>query len=255
VNDYFCGENNESEQIIGFFNHLEILLGSTVSDKSICVDITGFMRPQLIFLITYLNYFGIKNFDVIYTEPGQYRKQENTSFSEGNIVEVRQVNGFEGSHNHETGNDLLIIGAGYDDKLISSVADDKEHAKKLQLIGFPSLMPDMYQQNLLKVSKSAESLGEESISKPYFAAANNPFATAAKLSSMVREFECKYGEITNLYLSPLSTKPQVLGFCLYFIFERGATNTSVIFPFSEFYQRETSQGVSKILKYKVELPS
>lgn len=252
--DYFCGEPTESGQIIAFFRNLISKTPGGIFGKSICIDITGFMRPQLLFLVAYLNHINIKEFDIIYTEPGQYTDHENTQFSDGNIVEVRQVNGFEGSHIPDTSNDLLIVGSGYDDKLISSVADDKEHAKKVQLIGFPSLMPDMYQQNLLKVSKSAESLSELSTKKPFFAPANNPFSTASKLSEIVREHVCKYGDITNLYLSPLSTKPQVLGFCLFYIYERRMTGTSIIFPFAEYYKRETSQGYSKILKYRVELP-
>src|SRR5580658_4376694 len=42
------------------------------------------------------------------------------------------------------------------------------------------------------------------------------------------------------YLSPLATKPQVLGFALYYLTECRNTAASLIFPFCQAYDQETS---------------
>jgi len=76
---------------------------------------------------------------------------------------------------------------------------------------------------------------------------------AGVLQDTVREEETRH-EVTNLYLCPLATKPQALGFALYYVFERRGTATSVIFPFAESYSRETTTGLSRVWKYTVELP-
>jgi hypothetical protein len=46
----------------------------------------------------------------------------------------------------------------------------------------------------------------------------------------------------------------VLGFAVYYLTERRNSATSLIFPFCEAYEQETSTGVSRIWKYTVELP-
>ncbi len=148
----------------------------------------------------------------------------------------------------------MIIGSGYDHKLINSVSEDKEHAKKIQLFGFPSLQPDMYQENILRSYKAEESIGGKQfldVNSSYFAPANDPFLTAQTLRECIDK-ENKYKSITNLYLSPLSTKAQTLGFALYYIKERINQPCSVIFPFCTQYTRETSVGISKVWKYTIE---
>ena len=62
-------------------------------------------------------------------------------------------------HKPDVSNDILIIGSGYDDELISKIADNKNHCKKLQIFGFPSLRPEMYQENILNSHKASEAIG------------------------------------------------------------------------------------------------
>ena len=87
----------------------------------------------------------------------------------------------------------------------------------------------------------------------FFAPANDPFITAATLSEIVRLRE-RHGPITNLYLSPLATKPQALGFALYYLAECVGKNASILFPISTRYERETSTGLSRVWKYTVQYP-
>jgi hypothetical protein len=226
------------------------------SNKRLCIDITGFMRPHLLFLVKYLWISGVRRFDALYTDPIQYSKKEETKFAGEFISEVRQVAGYEGNHVSDTLNDVLIIGAGYDDPLIAHVADDKDKSRKIQIFGLPSLMADMYQENVLRASLAAESVGFNASdeSNNFFAPAYDPFVTANVLQEIVQRISQRKS-ITNLYLSPLATKPQVLGFSLYYLYEQLEKAASIIFPFSSSYTRETSTGISKIWKYVVELPA
>jgi hypothetical protein len=96
-----------------------------IEDGSLCIDITGFMRPHLMFLLRVLEVKEIKNFDVLYSEPGQYLNSENTEFAQGTVRDVRPISGFEGLHQPSMGTeeDLLIIGAGYEHHLMRHVAN------------------------------------------------------------------------------------------------------------------------------------
>lgn len=232
-------------------------LPTNVTSFSICVDITGFIRPYLIFLVRWFLEKGIRKFDAIYAELVQYQKRELTEFSGDIVKEVRQVAGCEGIHDRDISKDVVIIGAGYEDNLIWHVAENKAKATKLLLIGFPSLRADMYQENVLQVQRAEESLGgsvDDKIPNSFFAPANDPFVAATELSRIVDDWKQKKG-ITNLYLCPLSTKAHVLGFSLFYLTECRNTATSLIFPFEEQYSQNTSIGIARIWKYTVELPS
>jgi hypothetical protein len=54
-------------------------------------------------------------------------------------------------------------------------------------------------------------------------------------------------------VSPLATKAQALGFAYYYLCECVGTAASVIFPYAEFYSRETSVGLSRVWLYEFEL--
>lgn len=246
----YQNRKSESNLIIDYFKNGI----NKIDGKKICIDITGFMRPHLIYFIRYLFEKKIKKFDVIYTDPLFYKKAEKTTFTQDSVEEVRQIDGCQGQHITDTSNDFLIIGSGYDHKLITSVAADKDDAKKIQLFGFPSLKPDMFQENLLNAYKSEDEIGGKKFLDFYsslFAPANDPFMTAQTIQEFINK-ENKKKSITNIYLSPLSTKAQTLGFALYYVNECINKPVSIIFPFCTSYTRETSEGIDKIWKYTIE---
>jgi hypothetical protein len=243
---------HESEFIQDYFDHHRL----DIPSKNICIDITGFMRPHLLFLMKYLWIHKAKKFDVLYSDPIQYERKHETKFSVEGVSEVRQVAGYEGNHISDTSNDILIIAAGYDHQLIAHVAEAKAKMRKIQIFGLPSLQADMYQENVLRANLASEAVGAGAwdLANTRFAPANDPFVTASILQNTVARLEAKR-EITNLYLSPLSTKPQVLGFALYYLMERQDSAASIIFPFAQKYNRETTKGLSRVWKYSVEFPS
>ena len=197
----------------------------------------------MFFLLRWLRHHKINKFDIIYTEPGRYEKKENTKFSDEIVSEVRQIYGYRGNHSSDTSRDVLIVGSGYDDELISHVADFKSNSEKYQMIGFPSLRADMYQENMLNAHRASEAMssGDRKSRNVIFAPANDPFVTATVLSSTIYNLK-QNASISNLYLSPLATKPQALGFALYYLQECLNSSTSIIYPFSVRHSRETSKG-------------
>jgi len=241
----------ESEVI----NYYFAKTGVDPTRKRVCVDITGFMRPHILFLLRYLSERGVRSFDVLYSEPRQYSGAENTRFSDEIVIDVLQIEGYEGNHVTDTSSDLLIIGAGYDDKLIAQVAEHKNSARKIRMLGLPSLRADMYQQNVLRAELAAEQVGGQALDSvdTYFAPANDPFVTAEALSKIVRTMR-ERRPVSNLYLSPLATKVQALGFGLYYIYECVNQAASMLFPFCETYSRQTSEHVARVWRYRVELP-
>ena len=222
------------------------------ADTKICVDITGFMRPHIMLLPRVMRDMGCDRLDVLYSNPVAYAHDEDTSFTHGAVKGVRQVRGFEGIHLSDTGApEILIIGSGYEDELIWRVAESRRAARKIQLFGLPGLQPHMYEQSRLRAARAAEAVGPLSKGSVIFAPAGDPFMTAQVIREQVR-VETQRGD-ANIYLCPLSTKAQALGFALYYLCECVGNSVSIVFPYVDKYAVATSVGLSRISLYRLEL--
>ena len=242
---------SEAEFWLDYFDQTHI--DSQYRGARVGIDITGMMRPHLVLLPRLLRAAGWDQVDFLYSDPVAYASGDKTQFAQGAIERVAQVEGFEGDHTADAGdNDLLVIGAGYDDELIRRVAESKPAARKIQLFGLPSLQPHMYQESHLRAQGADESVGPGGHASTIFAPANNPFMTAQVLHDRVNRERDVRG-LSNLYLSPLGTKPQVLGFAWYYLLECVDTASSVIFPYAPYYTRETTTGLSRTSVYRMEL--
>ncbi|MGE8532998.1 MAG: hypothetical protein ACN6OJ_00260 [Chryseobacterium sp.] len=235
----------DDDELVNFIKSLNIN-----SSTKICIDITGFLRPHLIYLTILLNtVYEVKKIDFLYTEPNYYENAEETVFS-GAISEApRVIKGCSSIKSYSNfDNDILIINAGYDDKLISSVTKDKSKiSKKFIILGFPSLQPDFYQENIFQIKKAKDEIGQ--VEKQSFAPAYDPFETANRIKEIVNE-NCSD---SNVYLSPLSTKPQTLGVLIYFLWYKDTHSLNIIFPFSNKYRKKTAIGINHTWKYSIEL--
>lgn len=218
----------------------------------LCIDITGFMRSHVLFLMKYLRNIGIKSFDVLYTQPLHYYRKADTTFSE-RVSIVRQVEGFEGAHQSDVSNDVLLLGVGYDDVPMARAILHKDNARLVQLHSLPSLSADMYHESLLRLDRVSSVSARPNDESVYFASANDPFVTAATLSRAWREMNARR-PVTNLYLCPLATKVQALGFGLFFLSELENAPASIILPSIDSYSRETSTGVGRSWLYPIHLP-
>ncbi len=248
VMKYMIEKGSEAEQLIPIIEELSI---ESFKQRRICVDATGFMRAQLLFLLAYFKKNDFQQVDILYCEPGNYSKKENTSFSEGSLYETRQVIGYQGFSSQTQKKDLLIVSCGYDSQLISRVCQQYENSVIVPLLGFPSLRADMYQESILKTIAVEEPFGSTDLRDPIFAPASDPFETAFAISEYIKQNK-SLDIYDHIYLCPLSTKPQVLGMGLVFLNEYENKNVSILYPFSESYSQETSQGISKIWKYTFE---
>ncbi|MFO7482584.1 hypothetical protein [Oceanibaculum nanhaiense] len=219
----------------------------------LCIDITGILRPHLMFLVLYLKRLGFRSIDLIYADPKHYALKEKTPFSTGSIYDVRPARGFEGSPSTRGSNDFLIIGMGYDDRLLRAVAGTKDKADKHQVFGLPSLRADMYQESVLRSRKAADELGDPSFSEYHrsFAPANDPFGTASVLSEIVARRLLSAPD-TSVMLCPLGTKAQALGFAIYHMFECDPIGARVLFPFSKGYSAKTGADLARAWLYRVE---
>jgi hypothetical protein len=252
-----CGIVFEGPPSVREDDFVELLLKQhlpDISSSSLCIDISGFMRPHLMFLVRALAYEGVRGFDALYSEPAQYAHREQTEFTQGSVADVRPVAGFEGLHqpSMKADEDLLIIGAGYEYRLIQHVANAKTNTKKLQMLGFPPLQADFYQENVLNAHRAAEAVSAINEAHPIFAPANDPFVTASVLQETIADQRRKGAK--NIYLCPLSTRPQALGFALYYVYEAREEPISIIYPFATRYARAAATGLSRIWQYRVELP-
>lgn len=235
----------------------EKLRALQLSGKSICVDATGFRIPYLMFLMRCMDMYKINYFDILYTEPTQYRCAENTQFSDL-FYEVKQMYGMSGIHTSKDDNDLLIIAAGYDHSRIVDVATKKKGCKKKALLfGFPAISPGMFQENILRAHEAEGAIGTEcfkDMDSNIYTPAYDPFVTAQTISEYI-EKQNKREHITNIYLAPLSTKPHALGMALYFLWEFGFhKNMSLIYPYCQQYITDNSDGIARIWRYEIQLP-
>ena len=225
--------------------------------QRICIDTTGFNKPYLIYLIIFLKEMDIKIIDFIYTEPQKYVKGNKTEFSKSSI-RPRDIVTFDESFPSRGENDLFIINVGYDSRLVKRVLEGK-CAKIKPLLGFPSLQPIMYQENIINLIKSKSELGINENEELLYASANHPFITAQVVSEYVEAYIETYGldEIKNIYLSPLATKAQTIGMTLFYIFEKEKYQKKDIsihirYPFTNKYSSSSSEGVFRINKYTIE---
>lgn len=222
------------------------------SATSIAVDVTGLMRPNVIALPLAFALAGFDSLTALYSDPSAYTSGVGTTFSMGSVSSVAPVNGFEGVHNSALDEqDLLIIGGGYDDRLIGAVAESKRAAEHAVLVGLPSLQPHMYQESLLKLHRASEFINNYSRRNHLFAPANDPFMTADVIADYIGE-QIDSGR-ANVYLSPIGPKTQALGFSWYYLCEAVGGPVSIIFPYSPRYSRDTSTGIGRTWIFDLEL--
>lgn len=228
-----------------------------LNNKRICIDATGFHIPYLLFLLRLLLSKKIFEFDILYTEPIQYKNDEKTIFS-NSFYDVKQILGMAGSHVSETSNDLLIIAAGYDHSRIIDVSNYKKSSKKVLLLGFPSMSPGMFQENIIRAynaENAIETICFKDLEYNIYAPAYDPFVAAQTIKEYVDAFNQR-GRITNLYMAPLSSKPHALGMGLYFLYSEGwKKSMSIIYPMCHEYITDTAIGISRIWKYHFQFPN
>lgn len=226
---------------------------SAVSDLDaarLCIDITGFMRSTLLCVIRHLVSEIGRNFWLLYSEPSRYGRDEHTTFSKS-VDSVSLIEGYRGVHDPmDVTRDHLVLGTGYDGTAMRAVINDRWQATRIDVLGLPSLQPSMYQENVLSVSQISEGRRRSEGLDSFFAPANDPFGTAEALHRLVHRLRLL--DEGNLYLSPTGTKPQVVGFGLFYLAECRGSAASIILPRPVRYAQETSEGHSRSWLYEID---
>ncbi len=234
-------QGNEAAVIDSYLTNHPLQPGTKIAE-----DITGFIRPHLLFLLKRLYEFGLQFVDLYYAEPKAYTGGSRTVFSYGRIDEVRQVAGYAGSHTSTLADEMLIVGCGYDTRLIRAVAQDKLRARKIRMFPFPALQPHMYQENRIQVHSCQDDF--EPYQDHIFAPAYDPFATAMAIERFVKTYS---GNISDLFFCPLATKAQVVGFGLFYLEHASQfPASSIVFPVASQYSKETGRGLAEVWQYK-----
>ena len=239
-----CDKYTESE----FVN--EVIEAFSLKDKRICIDSTGFLIPHLVFLIQLFKRIGIKCYDIIYSEPASYKRAEETEFTRS-VNAPRPIEGYSASAKNVNGNDALVIFSGFNDALVTSVARDKSKSLyKYLFTGFPSLQADMYQQNLIQLNKSKESIGETFVT--YLKApAYDPFVAANKLQEIVNQLMKEEYKIEYIHVAPLSTKPMAIASALVYL-ANPMCPIDIIYPPSDTYLSGHALGIKRTWRYTIE---
>ena len=145
----------------------------------------------------------------------------------------------------------LIVCTGFDTELIKIIARQKGNAKEKYFIkGFPSLQADMFQQSTIQLYKVKETIGDKGVHY-LMASAYDPFSTAQMIYGLVNSF--KSSNVSNIYLSPLSTKPHAIAMALVYIFNESCP-VSVIYPKSKKYFYGHTNGIGRSWRYTLEFP-
>ena len=115
----------------------------------------------------------------------------------------------------------------------------------------------MFQENIVKAYNAESALGSQCFDKMednIFAPAYDPFVTAQNIKEYLVEKQQKT-LFTNIYFSPLSSKPLALGIALFYIWEQGHHQAmSIIYPQCKNYITENSEGIGCIWRYEFQIP-
>lgn len=244
-NCLYSSNTDESDYILEVIEKVDIK-----EDMKICIDSTGFIIPHILYLVQYLKRKGIASFDVLYSEPRQYEKGEATEFTK-RVGHTRPVIGYSTIAKDVEGEDTLIIFVGFNDEMVSNVAREKSKAKhKYLFTGFPSLQADMYQQNLIQLNKSLETIGQKHVHYCK-APAYDPFVAARKLQEIIDKRQKKPEPVNYIHIAPLSTKPMALAAALVY-FNNTDSPIDIIYPPAEEYKSLHSLGIKRTWKYTME---
>ena len=229
---------------------LEVTKNIHFLDKQLCLDATGFLIPHLLFMIRHLKRQGVKSFDVVYSEPASYSRAEDTEFTK-HVDEPRPIEGYATSPLKINGDDALVIFSGFNDELVTTVArqNNKAHSKFL-FTGFPSLQADMYQQNLIQLEKSKETIGQTNVVYRR-APAYNPFVAANRLQEIVDDLMKEKTNIQYIHVAPLSTKPMAIAAALVYL-DNPNCPIDIIYPPASAYAYGHTNGIKRTWKYTLE---
>lgn len=214
------------------------------TNKSIALDISSFPSRELLKIMMIFHDRGIKNYDMFYVEPSRYINSEDTAFYPSS--NMLSVEGYAAG-TPDNGNALVIINPGYNPTIFKDFIEPYKHKK--YLLTFPPTSLDMFQENYYNLART--DILEDN--DPFHAPSYDPFITAFELRKIIEEYRNKCATFSLL---PLATKPQLVGFGIYYIEEimnNEQLEDKVFIYLPELPEEigKTSIGIKNIWHYKI----
>ena len=174
----------------------------------VTMDITTFTKTLLLDILFYLNTFlHLKTLRLLYTIPKNYASPEEGELSYG--IKGIHILPFYWNGWSSTKDDLLIVILGYEEMRAWSLINKFDANINLLFVTKPGSMDkwdtycEKYNETLLKEIRPTD---------------NIPALNPVKTSRILKRYIAKDTvEKYNIFISPLGTKPQLIGLFLYLI--------------------------------------
>ena len=230
---------------ISCFSQLHSKLSSLTNEDSIAIDISCFTKPYFFYLLKYLHErLEILSPTVFYTEPYSYKFSQKGLFSSYHETEgpmrIMEMPGFHGIK-ERGGLTILIVQLGFESDSLDEITLDISPNESFLINGFPSYQPKF--KDISLVVNEYYTSNKDSII--LYSRSNNPFETFNLLEKIKKHFNTAF-----LNIAPLGTKPMALGACLFAIHN---PDVRVIFPFSEKYEKVTTEKCWNSWSYQIPL--
>ena len=200
---------------------IESILES-IKNPRILIDISTPIKWHLFVFLKFLDARGLlKNVRFLYTEPKDYDTNLFQPLSFG-IKEIFPIPLCYGNYDFSN-DDLLVLMLGYEGSRAVAMFENIDPARTLLLIANPPYHPEW--------KGRTEKLNEEIInivgtSEIRYIDSRNPISVALQLQDILSEKE--YSKYNHL-ISPLGTKPQLLGLYLYYSQFPTPSNTILLY--------------------------
>ena len=175
-------------------------------NSTVTIDITTPIKWHLLIFLKFLNTTGC-NVRFVYTEPKDYVTDLFQSLSFG-IKEIFPIPTYYGSYDFSKG-DFLVLMLGYEGNRAMALYDSIDPSDCLLLVADPPYHPEWKGRT---EEMNQEIIGIAGRNKIRYLDSRNPIKVACQLRNILTEE--KYSEYNHI-ISPLGTKPQILGLYAY----------------------------------------
>ncbi len=213
--------------------------GVGLADKNISVDITTFTKQYLLVLLKYLEKQHPRSVRLLYTEPEDYAVKWDRPLSCG-LIDIVSVPTYGGRSYTEKEN-LLILILGYEGDRAYGIWERLSPHKTVVIVGRPSYK-NLWEGRVEQFNSKllAKLPSESTIYSPTL----DPFQVKKDIDTLVERHSTKF----NIAISPLGSKPQVIG-C--YLSLAAHAEVQVIYAIPKYHEEEYfSKRTGRMWEYR-----
>ena len=213
--------------------------GIDLEGKVVSVDITTFTKQYLLVLLKYLKKQQPKSVRLFYTEPEDYAVKWSKPLSYG-LIDIVSVPTY-GGHSYTDKENLLILILGYEGDRAYGIWERLSPHKTIAIIGRPSFK-DLWEGRVEQFNRKLLSkLPKNSI---YYSPTLDPFQVKKDLDTLIEHHLARF----NIAISPLGSKPQVIGCYLSLSLH---PEVQVIYAIPKYHEEEYfSKRIGRMWEYR-----